>query len=68
MSRVINYVPRVAIFLAGVAAALCHTLAVKVAGWNARPGRMKKSLTGLENRMQERDTAATVRFSQIKPS
>lgn len=69
MSRVLNVVPRVAIFLAGVAAGAIS---------NSRRGpqrsetessvalEVKKSIAGLETRMAAQETATAARFTQVE--
>src|SRR5260370_30309606 len=69
MSRVLNYVPRVAIFLAGVAAAALTMPRRERGGSGVDPAAMddvKKALTGLESRMESRELAASARFGQIE--
>ena len=66
MSRVLNYLPRVAIFLAGVAAAAV-TLPRRSGGMDsATADELKRSLAGLEARLQEREVAATARFAEVE--
>ena len=68
MSRVLNNVPRVAIFLAGVAAAAI-TLPRRAAQGgmdSAATDELKRSLADLEARIQAREAADTGRFSQIE--
>jgi chromosome segregation ATPase len=66
MSRVLNYLPRVAIFLAGVAAAAI-TLPRRSGGMDsATADELKRSLAGLEARLQEREVAATARFAEVE--
>ena len=66
MSRVINYGPRVAIFLAGVAAAALTLPRRERAGMDpAALDELKKSLAGLESRIETREAENTVRFAQI---
>jgi hypothetical protein len=67
MSRVLNYVPRVAFFLAGVAAAAI-TLPRRERGGmdSATVDELKLSLAGLETRLQARETADTARFAQVE--
>ena len=68
MSRVLNNVPRVAIFLAGVAAAAI-TLPRRAAQGgvdSAATDELKRSLADLEARIQAREAADADRFSQIE--
>jgi chromosome segregation ATPase len=67
MSRVLTYAPRVAIFLAGVAAA-AMTLPRRQSGGmdTATADELKRSLAGLEARLQERETADATRFAQVE--
>ena len=67
MSRVLNYVPRVAIFLAGVAVAAITRPRREPGGMDsATVDELKTSLAGLEARLQARETVDTARFSQIE--
>jgi hypothetical protein len=67
MSRVLNYVPRVAIFLAGVAAAAITLPRHRSGGMDtATADELKRSLAGLEARLQEREVAATARFAEVE--
>ena len=71
MSRVLNYAPRVAIFLAGVAAAAITMPRRRSGGMDsAAADELKRSLAGLEarleTRMQERETADAARFAQVE--
>src|SRR5882724_12784596 len=70
MSRTLNYVPRVAIFLAGVAAAaltIPRRERSSAAGMDpAALDDVKKTLTGLERRMEMRDAADVARFGQVE--
>jgi uncharacterized coiled-coil protein SlyX len=67
MSRVTNYIPRVAIFLAGVAAAaICNSRRERGQGDSAATLEIKKSIKGLEVRMAAQETAAAGRFTQIE--
>ena len=66
MSRVLNYAPRVAIFLAGVAAAAI-TLPRRRSGMDsATADELKRSLAGLEGRLQDRESADAARFAQLE--
>jgi len=66
MSRVLNYVPRVAIFLAGVAAAAI-TLPQRDRKGTDKPevDDLKRSLTDLEARLQVRHTDLDARLAQV---
>ncbi len=67
MSRVLNYVPRVAIFLAGVAIAAITRPRREPGGMDSTTvEELKASLAGLEARLQARETADTARFVQIE--
>jgi chromosome segregation ATPase len=70
MSRALNYVPRVAIFLAGVAAAaLTLPRRERGAATGMDPAALdevKKTLTGLERRMELREAADAARFVQVE--
>lgn len=67
MSRVTNYIPRVAIFLAGVAAgAISNSRRERSDGNSAATLEIKKSIDGLEARMAAQETAAAGRFTQIE--
>lgn len=68
MSRVINTIPRVAIFLAGIAAgALTRSRREpgEVLG-SADAEGIKKSLAGLETRLASQEAASAARFTQIE--
>ena len=67
MSRVLNYVPRVAIFLAGIAAAAI-TLPRRERGGmdSAASGELKRALAGLEARLRAREAADAARFAQLE--
>ena len=67
MSRVLSYVPRVAIFLAGVAAAAI-TLPRRGGGGMdpAATDELKRSLSDLEDRLQASEAASAQRLSQIE--
>ena len=67
MSRTLNYVPRVALFLAGVAVAALtmprrERRPIDAAGVDG----LKKSLATLESRVQTREAADIARFGQIE--
>ena len=68
MSRALNFVPRVAIFLAGVAAgAISNSRREKGAGSGASGRRRsQQSLAGLEARVAARESATAARFDQIE--
>jgi hypothetical protein len=69
MSRVLTYAPRVAIFLAGVAAAALTRPRSERGGGGLDPAALddlKKSLAGLEARLEARESADANRFGQIE--
>jgi hypothetical protein len=67
MSRVLNYVPRVAIFLAGVAVAAITRPRREPGGIDSTAvDELKASLAGLEARLQARETADAERFAQVE--
>jgi antitoxin component HigA of HigAB toxin-antitoxin module len=68
MSRTIDYLPRIAIFLAGIAAgALTGVRRERRAGMDpAALQELKSSLANLETRMADRDSASVQRFTQIE--
>ena len=67
MSRVLNYVPRVAIFLAGVAAAAITLPKSGQRGMDKpQTDDLKRSLADLETRMEARQAADSARFSQVE--
>jgi chromosome segregation ATPase len=67
MSRVLTYAPRVAIFLAGVAAAALTRPRSERAGMDpAALDDLKKSLASLEARLEARETVDASRFGQIE--
>ncbi len=67
MSRVLNNVPRFAIFLAGVAAAAITLPRRDRRGADpATSDDWKHSLEALEARMQAREAADAIRFSQVE--
>jgi hypothetical protein len=67
MSRALNFVPRVAIFLAGVAAgAISNSRREKGAGSAASGREIQQSLAGLEARVAAQDAATAARFDQIE--
>src|ERR1019366_6087948 len=66
-SRVLNYVPRVAFFLAGVAAAAITLPRRERAGMDsATSDALKRSLAGLEVRLQTREVADEARFARVE--
>ena len=69
MSRVLHYAPRVAIFLAGVAAAALTRPRRESAGMDpAALEDLKTSLAGLESRIQSREEADASRFGRLGPA
>jgi hypothetical protein len=67
MSRPPNLIPRVAIFLAGVAAGALSNLRRQGARTDFALARdLKRSLSGLEERLAAQETAAANRFAQIE--
>ena len=67
MSRVLNYVPRVAIFLAGIAAgALTSSRRERATGDPAATADLKHALAGLETRLTTQASAHADRFTQIE--
>jgi chromosome segregation ATPase len=67
MSRVLYYVPRVAIFLAGVAAAAITLPRRERTGMDsAAVDELKRSLAALEGRLQAREATDAARFAQIE--
>jgi chromosome segregation ATPase len=69
MSRNIDYLPRIAIFLAGIAAGALTGVRRErgAAGMDpAAAQELKNSLANLESRLAERDTASAQRFAQIE--
>src|ERR1035437_1685201 len=67
MSRVLNYVPRVAIFLAGVAVAAITLPRRERGGMDSiAADELKRSLAGLAARRQARDAADAARFAQLE--
>jgi hypothetical protein len=66
MSRV-HYLPRVAIFLAGVAVAAITLARRERAGMDsAAVDELKRSLAALEARLQDREATEAARFAQIE--
>jgi len=66
MSRVINYVPRVAIFLAGVAAAAITLPRRDRSTGVSGTEDLKRCITDLETRLQQRQAADDSRFAQVE--
>ncbi|HTS65756.1 MAG TPA: hypothetical protein VMH28_27220 [Candidatus Acidoferrales bacterium] len=67
MSRVISYVPRVAIFLAGVAAGALTLPRRERAGMDpAAIDELRKSLAALDRRLNEKDAVDQTRFAQAE--
>jgi chromosome segregation ATPase len=68
MSRVINYIPRVAIFLAGVAtAALTMPRRENAPSGDAESlSELKKAVVELESRLKDREAADTARFEKVE--
>lgn len=66
MSRALNFVPRAAIFLAGVAAGAITNYRKERPGDPAASQEIKNSIAGLEARLTAQDSAATARFAQIE--
>jgi chromosome segregation ATPase len=67
MSRVLNYIPRVAIFLAGVAAgAITNSRRERGEGDPSVTHEIKNSITGLEARMVAQEAATANRFTQME--
>ena len=67
MPQVFRYIPRVAIFLAGVAAAAITLPRRERAGMDsAALDELKVSLAGLEARLQAREAADAARFAQVE--
>ena len=67
MSRALNYVPRVAIFLAGVAAgAISNTRRNRSEDNSVAGQELKKALAGLETRIAAQQADTTARFAQVE--
>jgi uncharacterized coiled-coil protein SlyX len=67
VQRLLNYVPRVAIFLAGVAAGALTLSRREGGGMDPAAARdLKHSITGLENRLVAQESASATRFSQME--
>jgi hypothetical protein len=67
MSRVLNYVPRVALFLAGAAVAAITLPRRQRGGMDtAAADELKRSLAVLEARLEAREAADSARFAQME--
>jgi chromosome segregation ATPase len=67
MSRLLSSIPRVAIFLAGVAAGAVTLQRRNRAGMDPEAlEELKKSLASLDSRIQAKETADEVRFTQVE--
>jgi chromosome segregation ATPase len=67
MSRALNYVPRVAIFLAGVAAgAISNTRRNRSEDNSVAGQELKKALAGLETRIAAQQADTSARFAQVE--
>jgi hypothetical protein len=67
MSRALSYVPRVALFLAGAAAAASILPRRERGGMDsAATDELKRSLAGLEARLEAREAADAARFAQVE--
>jgi chromosome segregation ATPase len=67
MSRVLRYVPRVAIFLAGIAAGALTTSRRERGGTDPAAAQdLKCSIANLENRLEAHESANAARFGQIE--
>jgi chromosome segregation ATPase len=67
MERKIDYLPRIAIFLAGIAAGALTSSRRPRAGMDpAAAGELKHSLANLEERLAAQDSASAQRFAQIE--
>ena len=67
MARALNYVTNAAIFLAGVGVGLITSPRRQRSGMDtAGMEELKRSLSGLEGRLQARETADAERFGQIE--
>lgn len=67
MSRTLNYVPRVALFLAGVAAgALTNSRRERTEGNSHAVQDLKKSIAGLESKLAQQENTNAARFTQIE--
>ena len=67
MERVLKYAPRVAIFLAGIAAGALTGARRDRAGMDPAAAReLKRSLAGLDDRLAAQESANAARFTQIE--
>lgn len=67
MQRVLYYVPRAVIFLAGVAAGALTLSRREGGGLDSGAAQdLKRSITGLERRLAAQESAATARFDQVE--
>lgn len=67
MSRPLNLIPRVALFLAGVAAGAISNSRRQSGGTeSAGSQELKRAIGNLENRIAEQEAANTARFGQIE--
>jgi len=67
MSRALNYIPRVAIFLAGIAAGALTSSRRERGGMDPALARdLKSSIAGLETRLATQESASAERFTQIE--
>ena len=69
MPRTINYLPRIAIFLAGIAAGAISNMRRERGGAGLDPSalqELKSSLANLETRLTAQDSATAGRFMQVE--
>ena len=69
MSRTIDYLPRIAIFLAGIAAGALTSVRRERGGAGMDPAalqELKSSLASLETRLTAQDSATAARFTQVE--
>jgi chromosome segregation ATPase len=69
MSRNIDYLPRIAIFLAGIAAGALTGIRRERSGAGMDPAaiqELKNSLADLETRLTAQDSASAARFTQVE--
>jgi chromosome segregation ATPase len=67
MSRVVSYVPRLAIFAAGVLAAVLTSSRRERGGISpAAEQNLKRSITDLESRLEAHESADATRFAQVE--
>jgi len=69
MPRTIYYLPRIAIFLAGIAAGALTSIRRPLGGAGMDPAAIKElkdSLANLETRLTARDSATAARFTQVE--